>query len=62
MLFHCITSGFEKDPKSTKFEVWGDIPRLTITGQYTVKGSILILPIVGNGNVNITFGKTSITY
>lgn len=34
---------------------------MSITGRYTVKGSVLILPIVGNGNINITFGKTSIT-
>lgn len=33
---------------------------MTITGQYTAKGSVLILPIVGNGKTNITMGKNSI--
>lgn len=55
--FHFIGSGIGKDPQSTKLEFWGDIPRLTITGKYTAKGNVLILPIVGNGNTNITLGK-----
>lgn len=61
MTFNHIARGLGKDPQSTKLEFWGDIPRLTIIGQYTAKGSVLILPIVGHGITNITMGKNSIT-
>lgn len=30
---------------------------VVITGQYSVKGKIMVLPIVGNGKCNITLGK-----
>lgn len=49
--------GFEKDPIKSKIELHGIIPRLTISGNYKMKGQILVLPIQGNGKCNITIGK-----
>lgn len=46
--------GFEKDPSKSKVELHGTIPRLSITGNYKLKGQILVLPIQGNGKSNIT--------
>lgn len=37
--------------------IYSNGPILTITGPYTVRGQVLILPIVGNGSSNITIGK-----
>lgn len=31
-----------------------EIPRLRIDAQYNLKGNILLLPLVGNGNVAMT--------
>lgn len=33
-----IRSGFEKDPKKSKFEVFGRTKKLTIVGKYTIDG------------------------
>lgn len=33
------------------------IPNVNVVGHYDVKGRILILPIVGSGPANFTFGK-----
>lgn len=52
--------GFEKDPKLSKFELYGHLPRLSIIGDYKITGSVLIIPIVGNGLMNITLGKQKI--
>jgi Haemolymph juvenile hormone binding protein (JHBP). len=30
---------------------------VVIEGQYSIKGKIMVLPIVGNGKCNITLGK-----
>lgn len=49
--------GFEKDPIKSKIEFHGIIPRLTISGNYKMKGQILVLPIQGNGKCNITIGE-----
>ena len=33
------------------------VPLLTILGKYDIKGRILILPITGKGDLNITLSK-----
>lgn len=40
------------DKKILAFDL--DIPRLRIDAQYNLKGNILLLPLVGNGNVAMT--------
>jgi hypothetical protein len=35
------------------------VPVLTILGQYEISGRILLLPIAGKGDINITLSKGS---
>lgn len=49
-------SGFEKDPSTSKFEIYGKVDRLALIGQYTIKGSVIVLPVTGSGPTNFTFG------
>lgn len=48
--------GFERDPSKSKFEFTAHIDHISLVGQYKVRGNILLLPIIGNGAVNLTFG------
>ncbi len=50
-------SGYGKDPKRSKFEFYGRIPRLTIQGHYKLNGKVILLPVQGDGPANMTFGK-----
>uniref|UniRef100_A0A1B0G563 Protein takeout n=2 Tax=Glossina morsitans morsitans TaxID=37546 RepID=A0A1B0G563_GLOMM len=49
--------GFGKDPGSSKFELYGDLPKMIIRGKYTADGRILILPIRGEGDADITLDR-----
>lgn len=49
-------SGFEKDPRKSKFEINTFTPGCTCHGDYKVSGKLLLLPFVGSGNCNFTFG------
>lgn len=51
-----ICSGFEKDPTSSKFEIYGKVGRLALIGQYKIRGNVIILPVTGSGASNFTFG------
>lgn len=51
------SSGFTDDPETSPFEIRGLIPQLSFLGDYKITGSVLILPIVGEGRLNITMGK-----
>lgn len=51
-----IFSGFDKDPSTSKFEIYGKVNRLALIGQYRIKGSVIILPVTGSGASNFTFG------
>ncbi|KAG5866849.1 hypothetical protein JTB14_020669 [Gonioctena quinquepunctata] len=42
------------DPKTRKALIKLDIPRLEIIGKYVVDGKVLMLPIKGDGAVNVT--------
>ncbi|KAI8120792.1 Protein takeout [Lucilia cuprina] len=46
--------GFGADPATSKFEMYGVLPKVTLRGKYTADGRILILPIRGDGNADIT--------
>lgn len=50
-------SGFDKDPNKSKYEIYCRIPKLAIIGHYKVAGKVIILPVVGDGAANLTFGK-----
>ena len=54
-----IFSGFGKDPKKSKFELHATLDRLEAVGDYKITGSVIILPMVGNGIANLTFGMTA---
>lgn len=56
--FNC--SGFEKDIATSKYEIYANIDRISLVGQYKARGNILLLPINGNGAANLTFGKSLI--
>lgn len=45
-------AGLDMDKKILEFDL--DIPRLRINAQYNLKGQILLLPIIGNGDVAMT--------
>ena len=53
--FHDLFSRYDFDKQHIIFEV--TVPRIDITGQYNVSGRILLLPITGNGDVNMTLGN-----
>jgi len=39
-----------------------DVPLLTILGKYEIKGRILVLPIAGKGDINLTMSKYKNTF
>lgn len=51
-----FNSGFQKDPNG-KYEIRMKGTAIQLVGEYNIKGKILILPIQGVGNSNITMGK-----
>lgn len=55
-------SGFERNPKSSKFELYARIPRLQMIAEYKINGNVLILPIKGNGASNLTLGEIQIGF
>ncbi|CAO1407089.1 unnamed protein product [Diamesa serratosioi] len=52
--------GFEKDPRKSKFEVYARVPLIQLISRYRINGKVLILPIQGNGNSNITLSNLDI--
>ncbi|XP_037041548.1 protein takeout-like isoform X1 [Bradysia coprophila] len=52
-------TGFEKDPKTSKFRMRGHLKLSTISGPYQVSGKVLLLPITGRGWSEIKFGNAN---
>lgn len=50
-------TGFKMNPVANKIEFVFQMPILHLVGQYSIDGKVLILPIQGRGNCNITSGK-----
>lgn len=50
-------SGFEKDPRTSKYELEAKIKRVVMAGKYKVNGKVLVLPIQGKGRSNLTLGN-----
>ena len=46
---------FNFDKKHVHHEM--ALKRLEILGKYTASGRVLLLPITGNGDINITLGR-----
>lgn len=51
-------TGFQKDFNRKKVEVRGFIPTINFIGGYKISGRILVLPITGVGQSNITLSRT----
>ncbi|KAG4081163.1 hypothetical protein HA402_014611 [Bradysia odoriphaga] len=49
--------GFEKDPRKSKFEMFGSVKLASLSGPYRISGKFLLLPVSGNGHANIFFGN-----
>ncbi|CAO1387006.1 unnamed protein product [Diamesa hyperborea] len=52
--------GWEKDPRTSKFEIHANAPNLQLISKYRINGKVLILPIQGTGNSNMTLTNTDI--
>lgn len=56
-----IFSGFGPDPTTSKFELYGSISSpLRLNGKYDVAGRVLILPVQGKGDSEITLNKVKL--
>lgn len=45
------------DPKKLTMQFSGSNKNIALTADYTIDGRILVLPITGSGDANITMGK-----
>lgn len=54
-----LYSGFEKDPRTSKFGMHVKVPFDVISGLYSMSGRILLIPIQGTGKANMSFSKTT---
>lgn len=52
-----VNQGFFKDFDGKRVNITLKFPTLTVFGTYTLDGKILVLPIQGTGNCNITLSK-----
>lgn len=50
-------SGFDKDPKTSQFLLHIKVPFDQIVGRYDMTGKLLLIPIKGSGNANMTFSE-----
>ena len=50
-------TGFKSDPDRNKLDIRLRTPSLAVNGPYDIKGSVIFLPITGNGLSNLTLGK-----
>lgn len=53
-------SGFERDPLTSKFEIHANCRQLTLIARYKVNGKVIVLPVVGSGPANLTFGRSDL--
>lgn len=55
-----MNSGFTSDPTTSKYEVYANVPKISITGKYKVNGRVLVLPIQGEGNARLQFDDANL--
>lgn len=60
LIFGFFSSGFEKDPTTSKFEIHANCAQLSMIARYKIKGKVIVLPVVGNGPANLTFGMSDL--
>lgn len=48
---------YRLDVKKRHIELTASVPLLSVRGRYTADGRVLILPIKGDGDANVTLGK-----
>lgn len=46
------------DVNKRHIELTASVPLLSVRGRYTADGRVLILPIKGDGDANVTLGKS----
>lgn len=56
MQFKTIYIIFSMDLEKKRLDLEANIPVIHYIGHYDITGRILSLPIVGNGDINVTFG------
>jgi hypothetical protein len=54
LMWHFVYS-VNLDKQHSRFEL--SVPLVHIVGQYQMSGRILLLPIAGKGNINLTLGS-----
>lgn len=59
-LFIYFSSGFTADPRTSKYEVHANVPKISINGKYKVNGRVLVLPIRGDGDANLVFENVTL--
>jgi hypothetical protein len=52
-------SRFDFDNKT--FEFSGIVPELILTGQYSLDGKVMLLPVQGEGDITTTISKCSLS-
>lgn len=52
----CATSGFEADPKTSKFEIHARAPKVDVLSNYKATAQLFGLPIIGHGRSNCSMG------
>lgn len=57
-----ICSGFNIDPQRSDLLVVARIPLVTLRGNYTIQGRVLVLPIQGDGQSLITLADCDFTF
>lgn len=50
-------SGFEKDPRKSRFVLQTRVATEELVGKYNLDGQILVIPIRGHGLASLKFGK-----
>lgn len=57
LFYLVVVSGFDKDPRTSKFEIHVNVPIDTIKGYYSMNGKILLIPIFGTGKGEVILSK-----
>jgi hypothetical protein len=55
---YCFSTDFDKQQIDGLLR----FPAVSIIGKYEAAGRILVLPLTGNGNINITLGNNAKTF
>lgn len=62
IIFRTPFRGFSLDPTKSNILVMAAIPRITLRGNYTIQGRVLVLPIQGDGESVITLDNCELMF